>query len=372
MSTDQKADGMLPDVSDETLAGIEDRVFRAIAQERATRSKDTRRRRRVWQAVGMAAAIMVVAAVISPAVLQGMSGGADSTSAEGGSAVAPGVAQDSSGGEPAEESADGQSTMRVDGAATELQADREIIRTGSASIVVDDAAAAAEEIARLATEHQGWVEQLSIGADRSFTGPQETGDSVWVPDDGGYISVRVPADALDPVMAALDEVGDVASTRVGVQDVTSQAVDLRARIDAARASVERLTELLAQSGDVGELVQVESTLSERQAELESLERQLESLEGQVAMSTLSVSLLREAPPVEPDPAGFGDGLEAGWNGLLAMLNGLVIALGFLLPWLAVAGLAWLIVWAILRAVGRRRSRVRADAEEDSGDRVKPL
>ena len=89
------------------------------------------------------------------------------------------------------------------------------------------------------------------------------------------------------------------------------------------------------------------------------------------MSSLSVSLLREAPPVEPDPAGFGDGLETGWNGLLAVLNGVVVALGFLLPWLAVLGIAWLLVWAILRAA-RRRGRARAGAEDDADERVKPL
>ncbi|WP_309067427.1 DUF4349 domain-containing protein [Microbacterium sp.] len=372
MNTDVKDE--LPDVSEETLAGIEDRVFRIIAEERGSRSSAARRRRRLWQTVGVAAALVTVAAVISPAVLHSMGGGGAVTSAEGGAVDEAPAAPESSGAGSAEESAEGgfpggeladdsaQGTVPRDGTVTfgggEAGADplveQEIIRTGSASIVVDDAAEAAEAIVTLAAEHRGWVEQLSIGADQSFTAPEATDDTVWVPDDGGYVTVRVPADQLDAAMEQLDEIGEVASTRVGTENVTAQAVDLRARIDAARASVERLTELLAKSGSVGDLVQVESTLSERQAELESLERQLETLEGQVAMSTLSVSLLREAPPVEPDPAGFGDGLETGWNGLLATLNGIVVALGFLLPWVGVLALAWLVVWSILRALRRRR------------------
>lgn len=362
MSTETTSDG-LPDVSDERLERIEERVFAAIAEERVARPAGARRRRRVRQGVGVAAAVVAVAAVISPAVLQGMGGGA--TSADRGvesGAVAPEaqeVPQDATG-----ESGAADSSASSDGGATTFGlgdedgalADREIVRTGSATVVVDDAVEAADAIAELAAEHDGWVEQLSIGADGSLTGAEPSGDAVWVPDDGGYITIRVPADALDDVMAALDDVGEVSGTRVGTQDVTSQAVDLRARVDAARASVKRLTELLAQSGGVRDLVEVESALSSRQAELESLERQLEELEGQVAMSSLSVSLLKEAPPVEPDPAGFGDGLEAGWNGLLAALNGVVIALGFLLPWLAVAAIVWLIVWALLRAARRRRRR----------------
>jgi hypothetical protein len=369
--------GVLPDVSDETLERIEGRVFAAIAADRGARPPRARRRRRAWLGAGVAAAIVAVAAVLSPAVLQGLGGGGASSVGDSESAaVAPG----SPGAPPASsdeatDAAEGGGTLRTeDGEAAETAPEeRAVIRTGSASIVVDDPRRAADAVVRLADEHGGWVEQLSIGTDRSFSTAEETGDAVWVPEDGGFVSIRVPADALDAVIAALDDIGDMSSTRVDTQDATSQAVDLRARIDAARASVERLTELLAQSGSVGDLVQVETALSQRQAELESLEQQLASLEGQVAMASLSVSLLAQAPPVEPDPAGFGDGLEAGWNGLLTALNAIVIALGFLLPWLALAAAVWLAVWAA-RRLGRRRRRVPRPSSEggDADGDVNPL
>lgn len=365
--------GVLPDVSDETLERIEGRVFAAIAADRGARPPRARRRRRAWLGAGVAAAIVAVAAVLSPAVLQGLGGGGASSVGDSESAaVAPGSPGSS---DEATDAAEGGGTLRnEDGEAAETAPEeRAVIRTGFASIVVDDPRRAADAVVRLAEEHGGWVEQLSIGTDRSFSTAEETGDAVWVPEDGGFVSIRVPADALDAVIAALDDIGDVSSTRVDTQDATSQAVDLRARIDAARASVERLTELLAQSGSVGDLVQVETALSQRQAELESLEQQLASLEGQVAMASLSVSLLAQAPPVEPDPAGFGDGLEAGWNGLLTALNAIVIALGFLLPWLALATAAWLAVWAA-RHLGRRRRRVPRRSSEggDADGDVNPL
>ena len=139
-------------------------------------------------------------------------------------------------------------------------------------------------------------------------------------------------------------------------DVTSTAVDLRARIVSARASVERLTALMGQSGSVADLIAAESALSERQAQLESYEQQLETLDEQVALSTLSVQLTEQTTAAEADPAGFGDGLLAGRNGLIASMNGLVVALGFLLPWLGIAALVLLAVWFIRR---RRRARTTA-------------
>ncbi|KQY99174.1 hypothetical protein ASD19_04590 [Microbacterium sp. Root53] len=365
-----RRDDVLPEVSDETLARIETRVFDAIGRERREVRSGARRRRRVWQGVGAAAAIVAVAAVISPAVLQGIGGagsGADSgvtlsrDGAESGGGESGAVPE----GAPAPDAGTAEDSAVRPGAADDAgEVAREVIRTGSATIVVDDVSAAADEISALATEFDGWVESLSIGEDATRT--TEDGvvtEYIPVPPNGGWVSIRVPADRLDAVMARLDDVGEVTGTRVGTEDVSTVTRDLRARIDAARASVERLTALLEQSGSVADLVEVEAQLSARQAELESLEQQLEYYESQVAMSTLSVTLTEEAPPVEPDPAGFGDGLEAGWNGLLATLNGIVIALGFLLPWLAVIGLAWLIVWAILRAArSRRGARV-----EEAGD-----
>ena len=41
-------------------------------------------------------------------------------------------------------------------------------------------------------------------------------------------------------------------------------------------------------------------------------------------------------------------------GVIISLNALVIALGFVIPWLAVAGLIVLVVWLIRRARRRRR------------------
>jgi hypothetical protein len=79
------------------------------------------------------------------------------------------------------------------------------------------------------------------------------------------------------------------------------------------------------------------------------------------MSTLSVTVVPDVEVVTADPAGFGDGLAAGWNGLVATLNGIVVAIGFLIPWLAVAAVAALVVWGIVRLVrGRRRQARTAD------------
>src|SRR5690606_36878029 len=105
------------------------------------------------------------------------------------------------------------------------------------------------------------------------------------PTEGAWVTVRVPADQLSAVVDELAGLGEVTATNISRQDVTEQTVDLQARIDAAQASVDRLTELMTQAQNVGDLIAAESALAERQATLESYQQQLEMLDDQVAMST---------------------------------------------------------------------------------------
>jgi hypothetical protein len=345
----------LPELQDARIAEIEESLFAAIDHDRRTRRA---RRGRWWIGGAAAAGVIVVAAILSPTIVPLVSGGAGSSVDEAGSApVAPEFAGDT-GTTDGVAREDAALDSSVAGSAADTPADRDIITTASATVVVDDVSAAAREVGATAESVGGYVESMSVGQSGQVypVDPAVVSDTYPYPSpDGAWITVRVPADQLTDVIAELSDLGEVTASSINRQDVTEQTIDLQARIDAAQASVDRLTELMAQAGDLSDLIAAEAALSERQATLESYQQQLKSLEGQVDMSTLTVTLTPVVEPVEADPAGFTDGLVAGWNGLVATLNGIVIALGFLIPWIAVAAVAALIGWGIVRLVRRSRA-----------------
>lgn len=370
----QGASASLPELGSQRIDEIENALFADIARERVMHKGRSARRGRLWLAGGAAAAVIVVAAVIAPSVGSLVSGGAGDESAlspaeQPAGIVEPGVIQDSSGSrEAAPRTLEGGAADQAVGSDSATTG-RDIITTASASVTVGDVEVAARSIGNSAVAHGGYVESMSVGTDGTvypidpMTGGGVYDTSVPYPytPDGAWVTVRVPADQLAGLVEELSDVGDVTATSINRQDVTEQTVDLAARVDATQASVDRLTELMGQAQSVADLLTAESALSERQAMLESYQQQLEMLEGQVAMSTLSVTITPEVEPVTADPAGFGDGLAAGWNGLVATLNGIVVALGFLLPWLMVVAIAGLVVWAIVRLVRSRRQRRADDA-----------
>ena len=346
----------LPELTDAAVERIERAVFEDIAAELPRQSPAEKRgrvRRRRWLTGTGIAAAFVIGVLITPPILTAV-GGSATSSADGGGVT---VVEDARSGAVDQSAPSALTESAESGAVAEDVAagDREIIATANATVEVKDVSDAAVAIGALAESHGGYVESTEIGGTPAV---DASSDPVAADSEYGWISIRVPSADLPAVIDELTESGEVLSSSIAQQDVTSTAIDLRARIDATRASVQRLSELMSQTGTVAELIEAEVALTDRQAQLESYEQQLASLEDQVAMSSLSVQLTRTAAPTTADPAGFSDGLVAGWNGLVVSLNALVVSVGFLLPWLAVAGLVVLIIWGVRRA---RRGRRGSDA-----------
>lgn len=373
MNTQPRGGASLPELSSERIDEIEDALFADIALDRRTDRARRAKRGRIWMAGGAAAAIVAVAAIIAPSV-GSLVGGAVGASDEAAVAPATGTAFDT--GAPEMSTGDGRLTDAGGGALVEQSgdaavSDRDIITTATASVRVDDVPAGARQVVVAAEARGGYVESMNIGTSGGVvpvdptTGMAQDSMISPYPLDGAWVTVRVPTDELTGLVDELSGIGEVTASSINRQDITEQTVDLRARIDSAQASVDRLTELMAQAGSVADLIAAEAALSERQATLESYQQQLEMLEGQVELSTLTVTLSPVVETVEADPAGFWDGLVAGWNGLVATLNGIVIALGFLIPWLVVVGLLAAAAWAIVRTVRRRRAAKSAEPSSEA-------
>ena len=78
------------------------------------------------------------------------------------------------------------------------------------------------------------------------------------------------------------------------------------------------------------------------------------------LSTLSVHLETFGVAPAGGPKGFLDGLGTGWRALVSALSALVIVLGVVLPWVAVAALVAAAVLVPLR-LARRRAAVATPA-----------
>ena len=299
-------------------------------------------------------ALPAAAAAAIALLLTGCTGGLG-TSADGTSAEAPTLEAPEGG------TAEGFNGDAASGEAGAQPEERSVIRTGSISITVEDPIASAEEVAAVAERSGGRIDHRT----------ESPGNEVQQP--SASLTIRIPADDLDAVVAELRELGDVSAVSMNASDVTQQREDLDARIGALTTSVERLRELLSTATTVADLITVESELTTRQAELDSLTQQRDLLVDQVDFSTLTVELMTEAVAPDPVPGDFWSGVVAGWNALVGFAGGLAVAIGVLLPWIAVLAVLGGIVVAVvvLATRGRRRQAAAAPGSSEREHAASP-
>lgn len=113
------------------------------------------------------------------------------------------------------------------------------------------------------------------------------------------ITIRVPAEAFQSVLAQILELGDVLRRDVSVQDVSEEFHDVQTRIRTLEAMYERVSQLLANASDVEHALAVEQHLERITLQLESLRGRLRFLADRVAFSTITVRFTEQATVTEP-------------------------------------------------------------------------
>ncbi len=171
----------------------------------------------------------------------------------------------------------------------------------------------------------------------------------------GELTVRVPADRFDTVRQALSGLGEVEGQSIRGEDVSGQLVDYEARLTSLQAQEEALRVLVGEANDVGDVIQVQSSLFSVRQQIEQLKAQKANLEQSVSLATIQVSLFEPgAPavfrPVDDQPS-LARSFEQAVDGMVAVVGGMIVVVGYLVP-LAVLGL---LGWAGSR-VWRRRPR----------------
>lgn len=233
-------------------------------------------------------------------------------------------------------------------------ADRSVVVTGTLTVTAAKPLDAADKAVSIVESAGGRVDGRTENA-------ATNGDS-----GSAELVLRIPATKLTTTLDALKKLGRPDQVETSSTDVTTQTQDLGARIDALRASITRLLQLEAGATDTTNLIAIETAISDRQGELESLEAQQRGLDDQISMSTITMTLRSDAaaPPVKP--ADFWTGLGTGWNAFAAFWAGTLVVFGVLLPWLVFLGIATAVTLIIVRLVRRRDARRAAAAATPPG------
>jgi hypothetical protein len=168
----------------------------------------------------------------------------------------------------------------------------------------------------------------------------------------GDITLRVPVQSFSALLTDVERLGRASSVTTSGQDVTSQYVDLQARIQSLQDGRSQFQQILTKAQSIGDILAVEQQISTLQTQIEELQGQLKVLDDQSSFSTLSVHVVEvTAPGRTPRPTS---GLTRSWlharrsfsrglDSIVAFSGGFalfLVVVGFLA---VVARFAWVLV-----------------------------
>ena len=250
-----------------------------------------------------------------------------------------------------------------------------LVRTGDLSLLIsrDTLLSTVDRVRAMTTGMGGYVLSSDIGSDSPrISGPVEPQplDAQTAPplkdspsrttigtNPYATLTVRVPEQDFDIALKRFASLGDVQSVSTSSQDVTSQFVDLKARLRHYGAVERRLVRFLAATTNVNQMLSVQDRIDAVQLTIEQLSAQLKSLSETTSYGTLSVFLSEKGTP-HPGAVGSSDTFAGTfWHSLKmlshgARIGGLVITA--LLPFVVVFGAIGLAAWYVARRARRSR------------------
>lgn len=224
-----------------------------------------------------------------------------------------------------------------------------IVKTGQLSLEVAD-------LDKAVTQGQATI--VGMGGSVSMSNLSGTGDGAVA-----SATYRVPVARWDEALTALRKLGSkTLSLQTNTSDVTSQAIDLDARLANLKTTESALQAIMARASAIPDVIAVQDQLSQTRGQIEELTAQRNYLGNQAAMSTLTVTFQLPGKTVTTQATQdwtLGSQVDEAAAALVRIGQGLatigVWALVVVLP-IGVVALLLLAFLALVRRIFARRGR----------------
>jgi hypothetical protein len=219
-----------------------------------------------------------------------------------------------------------------------------VIRTMTLNVITKDFDAARMRIDAVVQEFQGYVDSLTLRSDPGF--PR-----------GLSAKLRIPAKQADPTLTELKKLGRLALETQNSSDITSQYVDLTARLSNARNTEQRLLGLLRErAGNLKDVVEMEREIASVRENIERMEAQQKDLNNKVEFVTIQLELSEEyhAELTSPAPSTAAQLRNASIDGVRSAADAIIDISIFLLRYGPTLLIWFGIISPIVFLIWRRR------------------
>ncbi len=184
------------------------------------------------------------------------------------------------------------------------------------------------------------------------------------------MTVRIPADNYRAFLEIAGTAGKVTNKSEYTDDVTSQYVDIEARLNSLTTQEKRLLELLEKAESIDDILSLESQLSDVRYQIESYTSQIKTFDNLIALSTVNIYFY-EVSLSSAEPETFGDRVVSAIAGSLEsvveFLKALVIGIIYALPFVIIIGIIVFIIIKVVRKAKTKKQNKNDNPISDESD-----
>ena len=166
-----------------------------------------------------------------------------------------------------------------------------IARTASVSVIVKDFGPVEATVKAIAQRHNGYIASLNTAS------PQDAARTLSA-------TLQIPSAQLESAVTELKQLGRVDQETQSGEEVTKEFTDRVARLKNARATEQRLLDVLREhTGKVKDILEAEQEIARVRGEIEQMEADQRALQTRIDFATVQLSVqeeykasLQSAPP----------------------------------------------------------------------------
>lgn len=211
--------------------------------------------------------------------------------------------------------------------AEQLNSEQKLIYTSNVNIETKEFDVAENAVRNTVTKMGGYIENTN-----SYSYSSSCRNS--------YYKVRIPVSNYREFLTAVCEIGSVTYQSERVEDVTTQYLDVEARLNSLENKMRRLEVLKVEATDLDQLLKIEDQISNTQYQLENYTSQLNYLKNQVSYCTVEINL-DEVEVYTEKPSFITELIDANKEsieGFVNFLKELCIIFVYLYPYLIITSL----------------------------------
>jgi Flp pilus assembly protein TadB len=220
---------------------------------------------------------------------------------------------------------------------------RKLVKRANLSIRSSDLAGAAKSVAALMDTYRAYAAEARIYDNTRY-----------------YYSIRVPSDAYEAFLSALDGIGERTSRSESTEDLTLRYYDLEGNLATLQELLKTFQAYLGKAESIDEIMTVERRIAELQREINATGSSLTALVDSIDYATVDLQVIGTARENRPPQAGLGERIAALFNTFSEFAHSVVlILLGIVIFGIPSLLILVLLYWLLLGKIGLLRRVWRA-------------